>query len=69
LSRVYRPELLLADHAAPVVYEMPLPPQRTNEDRRRPASLYVHAPRGRKSRAIDATTERFVEETRMGAAP
>jgi radical SAM superfamily enzyme YgiQ (UPF0313 family) len=69
LSRVYRPELLLADHAAPVAYEMPLPPQRTNEDRRRPASLYVHAPRGRKGRAIDFATQRFVEETRMEASP
>jgi len=69
LSRVYRPELLLADHAAPVAYVMPLPPQRTNEDRRRPASLYVHAPRGRKGRAIDFATQRFVEETRMEASP
>src|SRR4051794_31843145 len=69
LSRVYRPELLLADHAAPVAYEIPLPPQRIHEDRRRPASLYVHALRGRKGRAVDAATERFVEETRMEAPP
>jgi hopanoid C-3 methylase HpnR len=69
LSRVYRPELLLADHAAPVAYEIPLPPQRIHKDRRRPASLYVHAPRGRKGRAIDTATERFVEETRMEASP
>ena len=27
LNSVYRPELLLADHAAPVAYEIPLPPQ------------------------------------------
>jgi hypothetical protein len=32
-------------------------------------SLYVHAPRGRAGRAIDAATERFVDETRMGATP
>jgi hypothetical protein len=29
----------------------------------------VHAPRGRAGRAIDAATERFVDETRMGASP
>ena len=67
LNSVYRPELLLADHAAPVAYEIPLPPQPI--DRPAASSLYIHAPRGRKGRAIDAATERFVEETRMGASP
>src|SRR6516164_5644070 len=67
LSRVYRPELLLADHAAPVAYEIPLPPQMRVQSR--PGSVsYIHAPRGRKSRAIDRATERFVEETRIGTA-
>ena len=68
LNKVYRPELLLADHDAPVTYEIPLPPL---GDPRRPdrAPLYIHALRGRKGRAIDRATERFVEETRMGAAP
>jgi hopanoid C-3 methylase len=66
LNKVYRPELLIADHAVPVAYEIPLPP-RGGEAKRN--SLYVHAPRGRKGRAIDQTTERFVEETRMGTAP
>jgi len=68
LNRVFRPESLLADHALPVAYQMPLP---------RPAmlgelpggALYIHPPRGRKGRAIDNATERFVEETRMGATP
>jgi hypothetical protein len=69
LNSVYRPELLLADHAAPVAYEIPLPPQGRDERRGGVASLYVHAPRGRKGRAIDGATERFVEETRMGTAP
>ncbi len=66
LDRVFRPEYLLADHAAPVAYEIPLPPARAEA---RPGALYIHAPRGRKGRAIDAATERFVEETRMGTAP
>src|SRR5207237_1349398 len=31
LNRVYRPELLLADHAARVVYAIPLPPKAADE--------------------------------------
>jgi hypothetical protein len=69
LNSVYKSELLLADHAASVVYEIPLPPHRAGEHPRDGASLYVHMPRGRRSRVIDAATERFVEETRMGTAP
>jgi hopanoid C-3 methylase HpnR len=68
MNSVYRPELLLADHARPVDYRIPLPPAR--EDKIASGrSLYVHAPRGRAGRAIDAATERFVDETRIGAAP
>jgi len=29
--------------------------------------LYVHAPQGRRGRSIDDATEKFVDETRMGA--
>jgi len=53
----------------PVAYEIPLPPQAAGEPQRRSSALYIHALRGRKGRAIDAATERFVEQTRMGAAP
>ncbi len=67
VNSVYRPDLLLADHAAPTVYEIPLPPQDAPEAGRSRRGLYVHAPRGRAGRAIDAATERFVDETRMGA--
>ena len=69
LNKVYRPELLLADHRAPVAYEIPLPPAPASGRRLNPASLYIHAPRGRRGRAIDAATEEFVDETRMGSAP
>lgn len=69
LNKVYRPELLLADHAVPVTYEIPLPPQATEAQARAAASLFIHVPRGRKGRAIDRATERFVEETRTGTAP
>ena len=68
LDRVYRPELLLADHTLPVKYQMPLPrPLAARQSTSR--ALYIHSPRGRKGRAIDGATERFVEETRMGATP
>ena len=67
LSRVYRPELLLADHRQRVAYEIPPPPREAAAPA--PAAIYIHAPRGRKGRAIDAATERFVEATRAGAAP
>ena len=69
LNSVYRPELLLADHARPVAYEIPLPPQAPHARAgpgRRP-SLYIHAPRGRAGRAIDAATEPL--STRRGWAP
>jgi hopanoid C-3 methylase len=69
LNKVYRPELLLADHTAPVAYEIPLPPTPLPDRQPAAAALYVHAPRGRKGRAIDAATESFVDETRMGSAP
>jgi hopanoid C-3 methylase HpnR len=63
LERVFRPEYLLADHAKPFDYQIPLPAEPT----RRQAALYVHAPRGRKGRSLDVATERFVDETRMSA--
>jgi hypothetical protein len=47
-----------------VHYEIPLPPAGAPQ-----RSLYIHPPRGRKGRDIDAATERFVEETRMGTTP
>src|SRR5439155_24329130 len=61
LERVFRPEYLLADHARPTDYQIPLPGA---EPTRQP-SLYVHAPRGRKGRSSDVATERFVDQTRM----
>ncbi|HTV43877.1 MAG TPA: hopanoid C-3 methylase HpnR [Stellaceae bacterium] len=64
LDKIYRPELLLADHTAPVSYEMPPDLGRTA----RGPALYIHPPRGRKGRAIDAATEEFVNETRAGTA-
>jgi len=69
MNSVYRTELLLADHARPVDYQIPLPPTLETPGAASGRSLYVHAPRGRAGRAIDAATERFVDDTRMGATP
>lgn len=65
-NSVYSVEKLLADHARPVHYRLPEPPVASATARGR--QLYVHAPRGRAARSIDDSTERFVEETRMGTA-
>ncbi|HVC52955.1 MAG TPA: hopanoid C-3 methylase HpnR [Stellaceae bacterium] len=67
LNNVFRPDLLLADHAMPVDYPIALP-ERSGPPAAIGRALYVHAPRGRAGRAIDHTTERFVDETRMGTA-
>ena len=46
LNSVYRPELLLADHAVPVDYQIPLPPQAAGEHRRGGARRSMSMPRG-----------------------
>jgi hopanoid C-3 methylase len=66
MNSVYRTEAMLADHARPVEYAIPLPPARDAMAAASGRSLYVHAPRGRGGRAIDTATEQFVDETRMG---
>ncbi len=66
-NSVYDPALLLADHHRPIRYELPSPPP--PQQRVHPTSLYIHATRGRLDRAVDDDTERFVEDTRSGAAP
>ena len=63
-NSVYDPRLQLADHARPVLYEMPLPPRQTSGVRT--DLLYIHHARGRAGRVLDDATEQFVETTRMG---
>src|SRR6516165_10135205 len=47
-SKVYNVEKMLADHAQPVHYELPLPPRSATDGRDAKSSqLYIHAPRGR----------------------
>jgi hopanoid C-3 methylase HpnR len=64
-NSVYDPALQLADHAQPVRYEIPLPPP--SRTKASPDELYVHPGAGRRGREVDAATERFVDQTRMGA--
>src|SRR5262249_15298087 len=66
-GKVYNAEKMLADHAQPVRYELPLQPTPvTNGQPAKASQLYIHAPRGRAGRAIDDSTERFVDATRAG---
>ena len=66
---VYSVEKMMADHARPVHYELPLPPRAETLTRpSKAAQLYIHTQRGRTGRHIDDATEKFVDETRMGAS-
>lgn len=65
-SSVYDPNLQLSDHQQPVKYEMALPP--AAQESVKPSILYIHHARERHGRAIDDSTEEFVEETRMGTS-
>lgn len=65
-NKVYNPDLLLADHARRVDYEMATPPPA--QARVDPKQLFVHPPKGRHGRTLDDATEGFVEATRMGTA-
>jgi len=62
--KAYDCALLLADHAKPVDYCIPLPPPKQHNVS--PESLYIHASRGRHGRQIDNETERFVDTSRVG---
>lgn len=63
---VFDAKLLLADHDKPVSYQMAPPPCAEGSFDAR--DIYVHTPTGRKGRAIDDATERFVDASRSGSA-
>jgi hopanoid C-3 methylase HpnR len=63
-ASVYSPKQQLADHQRPVKYEMSLPPPA--QDTVNPKLFYILPPKGRRGRAVDDSTERFIETTRMG---
>jgi hopanoid C-3 methylase HpnR len=65
-NSVYNPKLQLADHQRPVSYEMSIPPaaQETVNSK----LLYILPSKGRRARAVDDSTEQFIETTRMGTS-
>jgi hopanoid C-3 methylase HpnR len=63
-NSVYNPRLLLADHQRPVTYEMKLP--EATREKINSKLLYILPSGGRHGRAIDDSTEQFVDATRMG---
>ncbi len=65
-NSVYNPNLLLSDHEQPVKYELSSPPP--PQEKVDPRTMYIHAPGGRRGRAIDNSTKEFVNETRMGTS-
>ena len=62
-NSVYNPNLQMADHARPVIYQMPVPPEPVAGIA--PHLLYIHRSQGRTGRVLDDATEQFVETTRM----
>jgi hypothetical protein len=68
-NRRFNLEMMLADHARPVRYELPLPPYQAGiAVKPKATQLYIHAHRGRAGRSIDDSTGRFVDATRMGVS-
>ena len=65
-NSVYNPKLQMADHQRPVSYEMSLPP--SAQETVNSKLLYILPPKGRRGRAIDDSTEQFVETSRMGSS-
>ncbi len=67
-NSVFDPTLQLADHQRPVKYEMSLPSLSTSLTGKVDGNnlLYIHRPKGRAGRALDQSTEQFVDATRTG---
>ncbi|AMV38925.1 hopanoid C-3 methylase HpnR [Planctomyces sp. SH-PL62] len=66
-NSVFDPKLQLADHKQPVRYPMSPPP--AHREVVDPHTLYIHPSPGRRGRTIDAETEAFVDQTRLGGKP
>ena len=67
-NKTFNLDEMLADHARPIRYEIPLPQPAATAPGTKAIGLYIHAPRGTAGRHIDHSTEQFVDETRMGGA-
>ena len=65
-NSVYNPKFQMADHHRPVSYEMSLPP--SAQETVNSKLLYILPSKGRRGRAVDESTEQFIETTRMGSS-
>jgi hopanoid C-3 methylase HpnR len=65
-NSVYNPKFQMADHQRPVSYEMSLPP--SAQETVNSKLLYILPPKGRRGRAVDDSTEQFIETSRMGSS-
>ena len=65
-NSVYNPKLQLANHQRPVSYEMSVPPsaQKTVNSK----VVYILPSKGRRGRAVDDSTEQFIDTTRTGSS-
>ncbi len=63
-NSVYNPKLQMADHQRAASYQMALPPPA--QDHVDAKDLYILPAKGRRGRALDESTEQFVDTTRMG---
>jgi hopanoid C-3 methylase HpnR len=64
-NSVYNPKLQMADHERPTSYEMSPPPTLGKPV---DSVLYILPPKGRKGRALDDSTEQFIDATRTGSS-
>lgn len=65
-NSVYNPQLQISDHQRPVPYEMSIPSSSHSSQEHH--LLFIHKGKGRPGRALDHTTEEFVNSTRNGVS-
>jgi hopanoid C-3 methylase HpnR len=65
-NSVYNPKRQLANHQRPVSYEMSVP--QSAQETVNSKLLYILPSKGRRGRAVDDSTEQFIETTRMGSS-
>ena len=67
-NSVYNPELQIADHQRPAKYEMTLPSAPQEIKNLDAKQLFILPAKGRRGRALDESSEQFVEATRTGTS-
>jgi hopanoid C-3 methylase HpnR len=67
-NSVYNPKLQIADHQRSVKYEMSLPSGSQESKNLDAKQLFILPAKGRRGRALDESSEQFVEATRMGTS-